>query len=76
MNDKVMEIIAGASKHHSVRAREVDAIIRDNFPDSNFKRMDIYNARSDLRRQQLAGYTIAGTLMVALDKGKIDYIIK
>ncbi|KAK3346451.1 hypothetical protein B0T25DRAFT_583640 [Lasiosphaeria hispida] len=75
-DDEDEDVIQILRMHHSIRTHKVDTIIRDGFPDSHFKRRDIYNARANIRRQQLAGYTTASALMVALDHGNINYIVK
>ena len=72
----IVEAIAKASRHPGIRAREVGSLIADQFPESTLVDKDIYNTRSELRREELGGRTPTGALIAAFDAEGIPYRVK
>ncbi|KAF6525452.1 hypothetical protein HZS61_010506 [Fusarium oxysporum f. sp. conglutinans] len=59
-----------------VRARDVRAVIQEQYPDSTFTRKGIYNARSLINREKLGGLTPTAALIKLFDDNEIPYLIK
>ncbi|KAG6979110.1 PKS-NRPS hybrid synthetase [Fusarium oxysporum f. sp. conglutinans] len=68
--------IISTSRRVGVRARDVRAVIQEQYPDSTFTRKDIYNARSLINREKLGGLTPTAALIKLFDDNEIPYLIK
>ena len=73
---KATDIILNTSKHYGIRAREVGALVKDQLPDLNYVRKDIYNVRAWIRKRKLGGRTPFGALIKSFQTNGIKYVVE
>ncbi|KAL0944244.1 mutator-like element [Colletotrichum truncatum] len=72
----IKDVVETTSRRVGIRARDVGAIIQEQFPESVFTQRDIYNARARINREKLNGYTPTAALIKLFDEREIPYIVK
>lgn len=72
----IADVLTNTSKHPSIRARDIGALIADQFPNSCLTRYDISNVRRKLRLAELDGRSGAGAIIKIFDEENIPYRVK
>jgi hypothetical protein len=72
----VKKLVSKFSAYTSIRAREIKALIQEDFPDSNYATTDINNQRQRLRLKERDGCTASGALIKAFDEEGVIYVTK
>ncbi|KAF6788753.1 mutator-like element [Colletotrichum sojae] len=76
LDESTKTAIETISRRISIRARDIRAVIQEQFPDSNFTQRDIYNARALINRKKLDRYSSSTALIKLFHKRRIPYIVK
>ncbi|KAK1447047.1 hypothetical protein CMEL01_08886, partial [Colletotrichum melonis] len=72
----VKDAIETTSRRVGIRARDIRAIVQEQFPEASFTQRDIYNARARINREKLNGYSPTAALIKLFDERGIPYIVK
>lgn len=72
----VRATIERLSAYISIRAREILAMVQQEYPDSNYTTKDINNVRQAIRRRERAGCMASGATIKAFDDLGVAYIAK
>jgi len=76
INSPVKNLVGKLSAYTSIRAREITAMIREDYPDSHYTTKDINNQRQRLRLKERDGCTASGALIKAFDEEGVTYVTK
>lgn len=76
LTSPVKAVVQLSSRQVGIRARDVGGIVRSHFPESVFTRRDIYNARAQIHRGQLGGYSSTAALIKLFDEQAVPYVAK
>jgi MULE transposase domain len=72
----IKEAVASTSRRVAIRARDVRAVVEEQYPESVFTQRDIYNARSAINKEKLDGYSPTAALIKLFDEKSIPYLVK
>jgi hypothetical protein len=76
MEPAVKEMIEKLSAYTAIRAREILAIVKQEYPDSHFTVKDVNNVRQALRRREMDGCMATGATIKAFDEMEVQYVAK
>ncbi|KAK2729952.1 mutator-like element, partial [Colletotrichum kahawae] len=76
LREPVKAAIETTSRRVGIRARDVRAVVQDQYPDSTFTQRDIYNARALINREKLDGYSSTAALIKLFDEREVPYVVK
>lgn len=76
LTSPVKSVVQLSSRQVGIRARDIGGIVRGHFPESVFTQRDIYNARAQIHREQLGGYSSTAALIKLFDEKDIPYVVQ
>ncbi|KAF6828275.1 mutator-like element [Colletotrichum musicola] len=76
LDESTKTAIETTSRRVGIWARDVRAVVQEQFPDSNFTQRDIYNARALINREKLDRYLLSTVLIKLFNKRRVPYIVK